>query len=287
MKKLLHFFACPKPFTSEFQDIQSTAIESWIRTIGDPKLIHLIGDEQGVEEFAKEHGCNHIPSVEKNEWGTPLMSSIFSIIQQSSSDDANVNDKTRYCCCYINCDIVIDKRFLATFNAIFLCSTLEDTEWLLVGRRIDHDFDKFKNIDDALSNGTGQLHSADGIDYFVFPSGTFKFVYPFAIGKFAWDQWIVGNAYRRGIPVIDGTKTIPAIHLNGPWLYQGEANTDRGTVFNSEESKRNRNFDYYLKTIATGSTMYTYTALASDGSLQINVLPHELSLLNKSGGIIT
>jgi len=53
-----------------------------------------------------------------------------------------------------------------------------------------------------------------GLDYFIFPCGLFRDIPPFAVGRPAWDNWLVYKARSLGLPVIDATKMVTAIHQN-------------------------------------------------------------------------
>jgi hypothetical protein len=125
----------------------------------------------------------------------------------------------------------------------------DPSEWLLIGQRTD--------VPDINDMSVRKLHGIDGIDYFVFPRNTFRFVYQFALGKFSWDQWLVGNAFRRGLLCIDATATVLALHLNAKWYFQGKPNGDWNAIFHSEEALINRDFDYYQRNIANGTTHFS------------------------------
>lgn len=240
----LSFFSHPKPWISPFKEIQMTAVKSW-RLVAKSSIT-LLGDDEGTFDASKTLEVNCFSDIKKNEWGTPLVSDIFQYIQSKTQRGQLI--------CYINTDIVIGEDFIATLACLQQNSESLGDQWLAIGCRTDLDF---KSTDDLTNKQDGINHGPGGIDYFVFPSGLFSFVYPFALGKFVWDQWLVGNVHRRGIPVVDCSKTLRAIHLNAPWFFRGAPETDRKTIEESEEAKRNRGFDYYIRTIADGSTHYT------------------------------
>jgi hypothetical protein len=248
---MITFFAYPKPWLPEFTDIQSAAIKSW-QSLKPFFQIVLLGDDEGTQSAAQQLGVDHIASVERNEWGTPLVSSIFKLIQE--------NCKTELAC-FINADIVLGQDFMDTLSVAF-SEACERKDTFLVGRRTDLALALASINDDlttilSVAKKEGKLHDCNGIDYFVFPRDTFKFVYPFALGKFVWDQWLLGNAFRRGMRCIDCTETIFAVHLNAPWFFGGRPETDRKRIYDSEESVRNRSFDYYQRHIGNGTTHYT------------------------------
>lgn len=250
----LHFYCHPKPWIDDFVSIQHAAVTSWL-AIG--AQVTLLGTDEGTAEWAAKLGARYIPDIERNEWGTPLVSSIFNIIRGDGAD--------KDVCCYINADIVLGDDFRVAVEVVAArAAELKEDEWLMVGNRTDLQLaDRFRPtqysvaVIQDLARQQGRDHGPSGIDYFVFPRSTFSFVYAFALGKFVWDQWLVGNAFRRGLFTVDCSKAVLAVHLNCPWFFRGGATTDRQVIHDSEEGTRNRSFDYYQKTIASG-TMWLY-----------------------------
>lgn len=271
--------SCPKPFVNSFVDIQSNAIDSWIalnRISPHVKVhIYLIGDEENIEKACDINKIHHIPKVKRNEYGTPLISDLFKITQ---SIEINPNRNSEKVYCFINCDIILMPDFVHTISA-FVKGRLQNSfgqfskeDYLLVGQRTDIDRvprifnfnDLQKTYQDLLSlvKNRGELHSPDGMDYFIFSKGTFPFVYDFAIGKLVWDAWLTGNAFRRGLMTVDTTKTITAIHQNGDW-YQASNKESNGFVKTRDELEQtrevliNQSFDYYEKNSKTGTLWKT------------------------------
>ena len=81
-------------------------------------------------------------------------------------------------------------------------------------------------------------------------------MYDFAIGKLVWDRWLVGNAFRRDMVTIDVTNTTTVVHQNGPWYQVSQENPivdKRKTLEESREVLINQSFDYYEKTIISGT----------------------------------
>jgi hypothetical protein len=74
---LLTIFCCPKPFTDPHVNlIQRNAIKSWTRLEPRPQIL-LLGDEAGTDELGRELGLEHVPQIQCNEHGTPLVSDIL------------------------------------------------------------------------------------------------------------------------------------------------------------------------------------------------------------------
>ena len=52
------------------------------------------------------------------------------------------------------------------------------------------------------------------MDYFVFRKGTLGKIPHFLVGRDSWDNWMVYNALKKGLKVVDATKSITALHQN-------------------------------------------------------------------------
>lgn len=259
-------FCYPKPWIPAFETIQKTAILSWKKALPSNAVVVLLGDETGTQEAAAALDCCYDACPGKNEWGTPLVSAIFETINRVTPTTAIA--------CYINADIVLGFDFWQTVLAVQRhWADKREEPWLLIGKRTDvtiAELNDGMSVDQIqeIALTTGCDHGWAGIDYFVFPANTFRFVYPFALGKFVWDQWLVGNAFRRGMFTVDGSSTVLAVHLNCDWYFQGKLTKDRLSIDDSEEGKRNRSFDYYQKTIISGTL---YQTARESGSGQIIV----------------
>lgn len=205
---MLTIFSTAKPFNKHIATIQRNAIYSW--TLLRPKCeIIIFGDEEGTAEIANEYGLQHIPDVECNEYGTPLLSSMFKLAENTSKSQL---------LCYINADIIL----LSDFSMAVQQTRKYKDRFLLIGQRWDVNLDQtwdFAKPDWELDLRAyvakgGILHPSTGIDYFVFPRHLYCYIPPFAIGRSTWDNWLVYHACSLHIPVIDATRVITAIHQN-------------------------------------------------------------------------
>ena len=80
----LTIFTAPKPFTNpHIAVIQRNAIRSWL-SLGPQVEVFLMGEEDGLSEFAAECGIKHLPDVKRSAAGTPLVSSMFAMARQHS-----------------------------------------------------------------------------------------------------------------------------------------------------------------------------------------------------------
>ena len=72
-----------------------------------------------------------------------------------------------------------------------------------------------------LAAREGKLHKPTGIDYFLFTPRLFDPIPPFAIGRTAWDNWLIYRARSRRAAVIDATRDVLAIHQNHDYAHGG------------------------------------------------------------------
>lgn len=225
---LLTLFTIPKAFEGHIGLIQRNAIATWLRL--EPRCeIVLFGEEAGVAETASELGVRHVPSVERNQYGTPLVNNVFARVEEMASGGLLG---------YINTDILL----LSDFATSVARMARLRRAFLLIGRRWDLD------VSDRLCFGPnweqglrlrvareGQLHAISGIDYFVYHRGLWPEIPPFAVGRTVWDQWLVDRARRNGAWVVDGTASICAVHQNHPY---SSPEGKRG-IWEGPEAKRN------------------------------------------------
>ena len=207
---LLTIFSTPKPFSDpHIATIQRNAIQSWINLSAQVDVL-LVGDEPGQVEVAAELGIRVLPEVERNQAGTPLVSSIFDLARRASESPYLV---------YVNADILLmDDLALATQ---LIGAALGEEPFLLIGQRWDLDVHQPMDFSAGWQKrlrtevgSNGQLHSPAGSDYFVFPRQAFTQMPEFAIGRAGWDNWMIYHALKRGWAVIDGTPSVMIVHQN-------------------------------------------------------------------------
>src|SRR5580698_7853123 len=125
---MLTLFAIPKHFHGHFATIQRNAILSWTRLKPRPEIF-LFGNEEGTAEIAAELGLHHFPEVERNEFGTPLISDLFRQAEQRASTPLIG---------YVNADIVLTDDFSAALARV----RGQHEKFMMVGRRWDLDWDE-------------------------------------------------------------------------------------------------------------------------------------------------
>jgi hypothetical protein len=207
---MLTIFGIPKAFEGHFNVIQRNAIRSWTKLSPQCQIL-LFGDETGTADLAAELGVRHIPTVERNEFGTPLLNSVFNQAEKAATNPT---------LCFINSDVILMSDFLVAVQRVIK----ERERFLLVGRRCTLDvreqlaFDegweaKLRNRADA----SGHLDNNTAIDYFVFRPGIWGDIPPFAIGRPVYDNWLVYQAnHRPGVSVVELTDAVRVIHQDHP-----------------------------------------------------------------------
>jgi hypothetical protein len=213
-------FSVPKPFIGHTGIIQRNAIHSWSLLHPSCQVI-LCGDELGTREIATELKLKWIPDVVCNEYGTPLLNSVFS--QAQAIADFRLM-------CYVNTDIILVNDFVEGIKRIHF------REFVAVGQRWDVDLtgpwdfeqpDWQEQLDEYIVNH-GVFHPPLGSDYFVFPRDSILAELPeFAVGRAGWDNWFIYRARRLGIPVVDVTRVVTVAHQNHDYGHVPESGGER------------------------------------------------------------
>jgi hypothetical protein len=227
---MLTLFAVPKPFRGHVGVIQRNAITSWTLLRPCPEII-LFGDDEGTAQISQELGLLHAPSVARNEFGTPLLRDLFQKAEECASHSI---------LCYVNADILL----LDDFSKAVARVRDWRPQFLMVGQRWDVDVEApldFSTPDWRTDLRQSVLRAnrqrqADWIDYFVFTKGLGSNLLPFAIGRTAWDNWLVWHARSQGAPVLNASKTVMAVHQNHDYAHHPHGHAG---VWKGEEATRN------------------------------------------------
>lgn len=232
--KRLTIFAVPKAFSGHIGCIQRNAVRSW-RQLGEQVQILLFGDEAGTGEMAREVGAVHVPQVELNAQGTPLLNGVFAEAHRQSDAPYLI---------YTNSDIILLDD---VWTALGIVVRSACPRFLMTGKRTDLEVTSTLGMEtagwqqqlkhDAAERG---VHAFRGCkDYFIFPRSVFETIPAFAVGRGNWDNWMVHDAKVRQIPVIDGTEVITAIHQNHTYSHtKGSRKTAYVTGVEALENKR-------------------------------------------------
>lgn len=193
---MLSFVTALKPPLGAIAPIQENALRSW-RALSD--------DVIALEP----------PAVRTNEFGTPLLDSMLEIARERARHDL---------VCLANADIVLAPDLLAAVDRV----RARFRRFLLIVRR--------RNV--ASTNGRRATVEPPygGTDVFVFPRGAWGGVPPFAIGRTRWDSWLIYEARRRRLPVVDATRAVCALHPEHGYEHHPQG---REGVWHGPEARRN------------------------------------------------
>lgn len=227
---MLTFFTTAKPFRGHIDIIQRNALKSWTLLHPDVEVI-LFGDDEGSAEVAQELGIRHEPNVERTEFGAMRLDSMFGKAQAIARHDV---------LCYVNCDIILMSDFRRAIERV----RARYERFLMVGRRWDTPITEPVGFSDATWEeeirgfALSRNNQRDDwwIDYFAFSRGLYGQIPPLAVGRRAWDNWLMWQGLQSKVPVVNASRAVVAVHQNHDYNHhpQGESGVWRG-----EEAKRN------------------------------------------------
>ena len=249
--ELITIFTTPRPFIDKFDLIQRNAVSSWINI--DPNVeVILLGDDKGTAQCAADFRVKHIPEVECNEHGTPLVNSLFELAQSNASNQVLA---------YVNADIILTGEFIKAVLSI------NKPNFLMVGLSWGINTDTYLDFkNDNAWKEIYKSHSLEsnlrqGMDYFAFTKGTWPSIPPFAIGRGCWDEWLIYGALINGVPTVDATEVSTAFHQDHGWdTIPGGSDW----IWDGPEIKRNREL---AGEIATSYSIGDSTWILSDRGL--------------------
>lgn len=203
----LCLFSIPKPLRGPSERLQRNAFESW-RRLGPSVEVVLLGDEDGVADAAREFGFLHWPNLNRNPHGTPLLSHAWTVIRQATTARQFL---------YTNADILFDQCLVQAAIALDAWPT---NRYLAIGQRIESDLEsEIQNWSEEqwrywIVQQQTERPRASVVckDYFLFPRHLYLSIPDFAVGRGNWDNWMVFQAHRQGVPVVDLTGQVIALH---------------------------------------------------------------------------
>ena len=246
---LLTLFSTPKPFIDpHISTIQRNAIQSWLQ-LGSDVEVFIIGEETGIEEVAAEYHVAYIKEVERNEQGTPIVSSIFAKARQVSTSPL---------LSYVNADILLFPDFIdATRQVKGLLK-----QFVMVAQRWDLSVMSLLDFSPGWEKRLrtdirtrGRLHLPAGSDFFTFPRELFAEIPAFAIGRAGWDNWMIYHAIQNQWTVVDATPSLTLVHQDHDYSHL----PDGRPHYNHEESQQNM--------LLAGGANRMYTILDSNKQL--------------------
>ena len=205
---MITIFSTAKDFVGDDKIRQENALNSW-RSISNEIEIIIFDKSQGTEEASKNINAVYVPNIELSAYGTPILSDLFNRANQIAKFST---------LCYINADIILPGNFLSAIQI----AQKSLRKFLMVGYRWDIDNNNVINFfnskekkrfwDNAIKNSKKQ--SCSFIDYFIFKKNQLGKIPNFTMGFPGYDNWMIWNARRKLMPVIDASKLIQVIHQN-------------------------------------------------------------------------
>lgn len=227
---MITIFGTPRKFSGHFGLIQRNAIGSWVQLKPRPQVL-LMGNEEGTAEVCAEFGVTHVPDIECNEFGTPLVSSMIARAEELARHNLML---------LIATDIILLSDFM---QAVQLVSEVK-TRFVLVGRRWDVNLRKpcdFENpawehqLREYITQH-GVLHSVTAGDFFLFPKGFWGNFPPFAIGRTTVDNWMYYRTLALRGALVDLSPTVTIIHQQHDYSHHPQG---KDGVWTGPEAKRN------------------------------------------------
>lgn len=202
-------FTLPKPFTGDADQAQRNAIGSWANLGTDVEVL-LIGNESGIAEAADQLRVHHLPDIQRNSAGTPLLSSAFASAAAHAQADILI---------YCNADVILNRNFIDSVMTVANDCSVGDA-FLAIGRRTDVcvdrpiDWSQTQKLAELFVNlrRDGKPASIVCKEYFAFRRNDFKEIPAFAVGRGNWDNWMVVSAKQRNIPVVNLSEATTVFH---------------------------------------------------------------------------
>lgn len=208
-RPLLSLFAIPKPQQGETARIQANAIHSWARLAPHVEIfLFAAPDDEDLVRLAEHTGCRLIVLDKLADGAVPKLDDAFRQFHQLARGDVLA---------YANADMVFDSRLLE------VADQLRDSgldSYVAIGQRTDLPVPQVVEMgNQAAWNGLfarAELHGKRASvvckDYFLFSRDMYRDIPAFLVGRGNWDNWMVHRAHQQGVPVIDLTARLPAIH---------------------------------------------------------------------------
>jgi hypothetical protein len=221
-------FTTPKAFDGHFGVIQTNAIRSWTRLHPACQII-IFGDEAGAAETARLLDVQHVSAVQRNEYGTPLVSGLFKGAKQMARNPILI---------YVNADIILMSDFRLAVEAIAAWRN----NYLVVGLRHNAEIRELLSFEDGWEERLKSLtqervNISLGIDCLAFPKELFDETPHFAIGRANWDNWPLFAARQRRAAVVDVTPAVTIIHQSHDYSH---LSAGREAAYSGPEAERNK-----------------------------------------------
>ncbi|MEM1211912.1 MAG: hypothetical protein AAGI68_06380 [Planctomycetota bacterium] len=223
-------FTTLKPVVGHDAVTQRNALQSWLALGVDRVRVVVMGRGEGVSELCADLGVERVDDVPVNGYGTPLLSGLYAAAEQRTERGGVL--------CYLNADIALLPDFVTAVDRV----GSSKKRYLMVGRRTNVRVpgEAREGALGEMARGSGKLDGPTAIDYFVTPKGCWGRLPDFAIGRTAWDNWLIYRARRLKMPVVDATECVLAIHQEHDYEHtQAEDGRGRKWVWQGPEARLN------------------------------------------------
>ena len=226
--------AVPKPFTGESAQIQENALASWSALEPRPRMV-LVGDEDGVAAAAARHAAEHVPDVDRNELGTPLLPSVL------AAAEARAGAGT---VCFVNADILLFGDLLTALATV----RTRFGRFLMSGRgwRLDPPAPNELGAARERALERAKLRSTASAEFFAYTPGLFGHIPAFALGRSGYDLWLLWRARELGVAVVDASRDVVAVHQDHGY---GHIEGGHDTAHRGLEAMRNRDLREGLRNL--------------------------------------
>jgi hypothetical protein len=202
--------------------VHNNTITNWSTLMPRVNLV-LFTNDSSLSSYVKDRGWTSYPIIRHAAGGSPILKSMFEKVLK------NFNS-TFYG--YANSDNLFDSSLLETLTTIYN-EFGNKTPVFISGRRTNVDFLSMKeaisygNIRNAVKT-RGILFGTDAEDYFITNKlFDWSIVPDLAIGRRAYDNWLVLHARAVGAITIDTSRTLLAVHqTTKTGNFEGHGHTD-------------------------------------------------------------
>ena len=213
---MITFFTVPKPWRGHIMLIQDMALCNWKALPCDKQILTY---ETGGKTTAQ---------------GTPFLDDVFAKAAAEADYDVMM---------YSNADMLYMPSLVEAIKKVSVCFP----KFLMVGQRTDvpsfildfrkPDWDIYLKTKAQIR---GTLHPPSGIDYFVFKRDMVSEIQmpSFAVGRPAWDNWMIARCLELGWPVVDATKGVLAVHQNHDFAHLRGGHHESRHGIEAQENRR-------------------------------------------------
>ncbi|MBX7136841.1 MAG: hypothetical protein K1X83_02570 [Oligoflexia bacterium] len=248
----LTIFSCPRNFVGLNGVIQRAALASWVNLSPRPQ-IHLFGNELGVDEVAEEYGAKYTPHILRNDFDTPYLDYIVGEAEAAAAGPIVV---------YCASDAILKPGLLtalATAQARF-------PQFVMYSCR--------KEIPAGILDADPTPPDIHRLDFFAFTKGIWAAMPGFVVGHRAAPRWLLHDAARHSVPVIDIRSPDICLHQQHDYKHTLWGSEER-LISSPEASQDNHLADDVPQTPLTSFASH----ILEDGNLVENRDPRILSFV--------